>query len=319
MRVKDCINKFATYIDYLEKKNSKDLGDMTPDGKIRNAGKNNYTLYAQWYREYTRENYQAQPYCAMAVSVVLAQTYGLEVAKQLLCGELYYNCESFYQRAMRKHPERLVHVPAEGDIALFYNGSRHHHTGLVERVLQDGYVTIEANTSSGNNTVVPNGGATVRKLYKLDKHKVVFYRPPYATYGIDTSDLSAQLQTYAISTGQQGLRVMANLRVRALPDTDSAITGGLQDGDLIYPDQKAFDDRGVRWYHIPDGWVSGKYLTGWIYERGNGRWWYLTEGDKWYTDCIVSIDGKCYAFDGAGYMITEPVEVRPDEYGVLRL
>lgn len=319
MKVKDCIKKFESYINYLEKKNVRDLGDMTADGKIRNAGSNNYTLYAKWYRDLTGENYQAQPYCAMAVSDVFAQTYGLEVAKQLLCGDLYYNCEDFYQRTMRKHPERLYHIPVEGDIALFYNGKRHHHTGLVEKTLQNGYVTIEANTSSGNNIVVPNGGATVRKSYTLDKNKVVFYRPPYAAYGIDTSDQPEELKTYPISTGQEGLRVTEDLRVRALPDVSAAIMGGLRAGDVIYPDQKAFDDRGVRWYHIPEGWVSGKYLTGWIYERGNGRWWYLLEGDSWHTNCVAAIDGNCYAFDASGYMITGPVEVKPDEYGILHV
>ena len=319
MKVKDCIKKFESYINYLEKKNGRDLGDMTSEGKVRNAGSNNYTLYAKWYKEYTGENYQAQPYCAMAVSVVLAQTYGLEIAKQLLCGKLYYNCEDFYQRAMHKHPERMYHVPIEGDIALFYNGKRHHHTGLVEKTLQNGYVTIEANTSSGNNVVVPNGGATVRKSYTLDKNKVVFYRPPYKEFGIDISDQSEELQTYPISTGQGGLRVTADLRVRALPDVSAAIMGGLRAGDAIYPDQKTFDDRGVRWYHIPEGWVSGKYLNGWIYERGNGRWWYLLEGDSWHTNCVAAIDGNCYAFDASGYMITDPVEVKPDEYGILNL
>lgn len=128
------------------------------------------------------------------------------------------------------------------------------------------------------------------------------------------------LVTYPIGTGQGGLRVTASsLRVRALPSTDSPQTGSLAKGSVIYPDTKAFDDRGVRWYRTPEGWVSGAYLTGWILKGGNGRWWYLLEGDTWYSGTIAVIDGAVYAFDDSGYMITDPVELTPDGSGALHL
>ena len=128
------------------------------------------------------------------------------------------------------------------------------------------------------------------------------------------------LVTYPIGTGQGGLRVTASsLRVRALPSTDSPQTGSLAKGSVIYPDTKTFDDRGVRWYRTPEGWVSGAYLTGWILKGGNGRWWYLLEGDTWYSGTIAVIDGAVYAFDDSGYMITDPVELTLDGSGALHL
>ena len=316
--VDDLVATMESWLNYLEKKNGSDLGDMTDAGKKRNAGYNNYTLYAKWYKEYTGENYQAQPYCAVSVSCTFVNTFGLTLAKQLLGGDLYYNCQMFYDRIKAKYPERLHKTPKKGDVALFYNGKKHHHTGLVIKTTDGGYVTDEANTSSGNGVVVPNGGATTRKSYKMTDTRVDFYRPPYEALGVQISASDPELITYPISTGQGGLRVTASsLRVRALPSTESPQAGSLKQGDSIYPDAKAFDSRGVRWYRIPEGWVSGAYLTGWILEGGNGRWWYLLEGDEWYTGTLAVIDGAVYAFDDSGYMVTDPIELIPDSNGAL--
>lgn len=318
--VNDLVATIEAWLNYLEKKNGTDLGDMTDAGKKRNAGYANYTLYAKWYKEQTGENYQGQAYCAMAVSCAFVKTFGLSMAKQLLGGDLYYNCQMFYDRIKAKHPERLHKTPEKGDVALFYNGKKHHHTGLVIKTTDGGYVTDEANTSSGNGVVVPNGGATTRKSYKMSDTQVDFYRPPYEALGVSGGDGNSEPTNYPIGTGKAGLVVTASsLRVRALPSTDSPQVGSLKQGDAIYPDAKAFDDRGVRWYRIPEGWVSGAYLTGWILEKGNNRWWYLHSGDTWYTNTVAVIDGAVYAFDSAGYMITDPVELVPDGNGALHM
>lgn len=313
----DCIKVWESWLNYLEKKNGKDLGDMTEAGKQRNAGSANYTLYAKWYEMYTGENYQAQPYCAMAVSDAFVAAYGLDAAKGLLGGRLYYNCEEFYQRMRRECPERLHKTPKVGDVALFYNGFRHHHTGYVVKDTEGGFVTAEANTSSGNNIVVANGGATTRKSYALAKTRVDFYRPPYSDYGISETEVT--YPAYDIGTGAGGLVVLAEvLNVRRNPSTNAEIVGRLGKGEKIFPTQKAFDDRGVRWYYIPGrGWVSGTYLHGWVQEE-NDRWWYLLEGDTWYSSQAKEINGAVYAFDAAGYMVTEPITLYPDVNGALQ-
>lgn len=310
------------WLDYLEKRNSSDLGDMTDAGKLRNAGYNNYTLYAEWYRQQTGENYQAQPYCATGESMGYVQAYGLKLAKKLLGGDLFYNCEQFYQKMKKEHPDRLHDTAKVGDTVLFYNGSRHHHTGHVIKELTNGFVTEEENTSSGNNVVVPNGGATTRKSYTYDKVSAVFYRPPYAAFGISTTKEETVIEKYAINTDTMfGLivEVDKDLNIRRCPDVESEVIGQLHRGDSIKPTYKAFDERGVRWYYIPevDGWVSGNYLRGWIQES-NGRWWYLLKDGGWYAGVLKVIDGEAYIFDDAGYMVTEPTTIYPDKDGILR-
>lgn len=318
--VNDLVTTLEGWLNYLEKKNGTDLGDMTEAGKKRNAGYNNYTLYAKWYKESTGENYQGQAYCAMAVSCAFVTAFGLSMAKKLLGGDLYYNCEIFFQREKKAHPSRIHKTPAVGDVVLFDNGQRHNHTGIVVKVTSGGFVSIEANTSSGNGVVIPNGGATTRKSYTLAETRADFYRPPYDALGVSGGVVNSEPTNYPIGTGQTGLTVTASsLRVRALPSTSSPQVGSLKQGDHIYPDAKAFDERGVRWYHIPEGWVSGAYLTGWILEGGNNRWWYLLEGDTWHSGTLAVIDGAVYAFDDSGYMITEPVELTPDRSGALHL
>ena len=316
----EAIKLLEGWIDYLEKANSKDLGDMTPEGKRRNAGYNNYTLYAKWYKEYTAENYQGQPYCATGTSMAFVMAYGLETAKKLLGGDLYYNCEEFYQRMKKEHPERLHSEAKAGDVILFYNGSRHYHTGKVIRELEGGFVTIEENTTSGNNVVVANGGATTRKSYTYDKVNAVFYRPPYDECGISTEDPSMEITKYPINTQTMfGIIIQASsLNVRELPTTDSKAVGSLKYGDSVRPTYKTFDNRGVRWYYIPEknGWISGNYVKGWIQEE-NGRWWYALNGGGWTSGDVCVIDGVAYAFDDGGYMITEPVMVYPDASGAL--
>ena len=72
---------------YLEKKSNKDLDSFTA-----NAGSNNYTCFARDYYKHTGYNLQAQPWCAMYVSEVFVQAFGLEAAVKLLCGALYHFC-----------------------------------------------------------------------------------------------------------------------------------------------------------------------------------------------------------------------------------
>lgn len=329
-------------IGYLEKATKTDLGDMTPEGKIRNAGYNNYTLYWQWYKDATEKDYNGSAYCACFVSVVLCIAFGIMAAKRLLCGDLFIYCPDAYTR-FKKH-NRVFDTPEVGDVVLFWNSSlgRYGHTGLVVKVLKDekgkvtGFVTIEANTSSGNDTVVRNGGATCRKSYTLKNVTAKFCRPDYEAEGISLKDEpAADIVKYPILTSGKGLKVTAEdaLNVRNIPslkaigDIKSKVIGTIKKATYIKATFKAFDDRGVRWYYIEDakGWISGNYLEGWIQENPDknagtlNEWWYLLNGGGFYSHCVAVIDGKPYAFGDNGYMITEPVTVYPDASGALQM
>ena len=74
---------------------------------------------------------------------------------------------------------------------------------------------------------------------------------------------------------------------------------------MIRPTVKVFVD-GAAWFLTERGWVSGKCLTGWIQELSDAgqRWWYVDKNYKCLAGVVMEIDGKVYAFDLAGWMIT---------------
>ena len=69
----------------------------------------------------------------------------------------------------------------------------------------------------------------------------------------------------------------------------------------MQPINKCFAD-GDPWIQTADGWISGKYLEGWLLQ--DGSWWYLLSGYTYHHDTVYLIDGQAYAFDSDGWMIT---------------
>ena len=319
----DAIKIAEECLGYLEKATPYDLGDLTPEGKVRNAGYGNYTLYWDWFKTVTGDNYQGSAYCAGWLSVgYFVRAFGVDVAKKLLCGDLFIWCPDGYNQF--KKAGRIYDTPEVGDVPFYWNDNlgRWAHTGLVIKKLEDnGWVATEANTSSGNNTVVRNGGATVRKSYTYGGKKVAFGRPPYEEYGISMEDIIKDIVSSEINTNTMfGIIIDADtLNVRDIPTTkESKVVGQLKKGMRVNPTLKAFDEKGTRWYYVPekDGWISGNYVHGWIQEE-DGRWWYALYGGGWYTGDVFVIDGVSYIFDDAGYMVKDPVTVYPDENGAL--
>ena len=121
------------------------------------------------------------------------------------------------------------------------------------------------------------------------------------------------------------------------------VTGWLKRGDTWY----YLDDSGAMitgwkkingsWYYLAD---SGAMLTGWQTIEGKKYYFakaggqmvtgWLTEGDKYYyadaskdgaciVDCLKEINGKVYAFDKTGAMLTGTVEVEADQTGALSI
>lgn len=79
-------------------------------------------------------------------------------------------------------------------------------------------------------------------------------------------------------------------------------------GEIVSVDQKCFVS-GEPWMHTPAGWVSGRYLTGWLLQ--DGRWWYVDPGYTYPAGCCREIAGALYAFDPDGWMI-EAKNIQPD-------
>ena len=120
-----------------------------------------------------------------------------------------------------------------------------------------------------------------------------------ATVKADSDAGAADLKD--IKSGAHGLSITASsLIIRTAPA--GADSGKRYSKDQqVQPIRKCFVS-GAPWIDTADGWVSGKYLTGWVCQ--DGRWWYLTNDYTYLHDTVCQIDGQAYAFDSDGWMIT---------------
>jgi len=104
-----------------------------------------------------------------------------------------------------------------------------------------------------------------------------------------------------VKSGIHGLRVTASsLIIRTAPKGTDTGKRYIKD-QRVQPINKCFAD-GDPWIQTADGWISGKYLEGWLLQ--DGRWWYLLSGYTYRHDTVCRIDGQAYAFDSDGWMIT---------------
>ncbi|MGL5434293.1 MAG: hypothetical protein ACRDBO_02680, partial [Lachnospiraceae bacterium] len=93
----------------------------------------------------------------------------------------------------------------------------------------------------------------------------------------DGSELSVS-ESYEIGTSNSGLTTTADLNYRQSP-INGVVKGTYAKGTIVYPTAKCFAD-GAPWYKTDKGWISGKYLEGWIHELSDyaQRWWYVQPG-----------------------------------------
>lgn len=160
------INYARAWEGYLEKRTPEKLDSMT-----ENAGNNNYTVFAEMYKDYFGENYQGQPWCAVFVSVCFMTVFGEEIA------EHFAYCPTGVNNFKRN--KRFYTSPVVGDVIFFTNGKRAYHTGIVTGVKNSRVYTVEGNTSAGDG-VVENGGGVALKSYSLNNKKILGYgRPNY--------------------------------------------------------------------------------------------------------------------------------------------
>lgn len=174
---------------YCEKKDASNLGNSTPEGKIVNAGNNNYTIFGKHLLDTSGAkgtygiNYQ---WCDQFCDDILVRTFGAEKAKLLLGGWSAYTPTSaeFYKKMGQWH----ITGPKVMDQIFFKNTERIHHTGWVIEVGTSYVKTIEGNTSAGPN-VVANGGKVAIKTYSLSDPAIAGYgRPNWAIIDVGESE-----------------------------------------------------------------------------------------------------------------------------------
>lgn len=140
---------------YLEKATLVYLDDFQ-----RNAGYNNYTLFARDINNLGQPGCQGQPWCSVYQFWKLVKVFGLKKALEIMGGG-FYNCQSVTRHA--KANGTWKKTPKKGALIIFRNGA---HIGSV-RTYDTKYVyTNEGNTSSAPG-VVANGGSCRNKKYKL--------------------------------------------------------------------------------------------------------------------------------------------------------
>lgn len=161
-----------SYVGYLEKASNYMLEDKTA-----NAGSANYTIFAKKYAEYGFGNYQGQPWCATAVTVIFYDALGYDNASKIL--DPYSYCPygiNDWKKKGRWH-EEASYTPQKGDIIFFGNGYESTHTGIVRGVDSDRVYTYEGNTSDGT-TLIANGGAFCAKSYTRRYSRIMGYGNP---------------------------------------------------------------------------------------------------------------------------------------------
>lgn len=273
-------------IGYLEKASNNQL-----DSKTANAGSANYTKY---WRDMC-PSYQGQAWCNCFVNWCFTQAYGAAEAKKMLFstnGWSYYTPTSsdYFKtnKAWYSHPE-------VGDIIYFKNSSRIHHVGIVVKVDASKVYTVEGNTSGGSS-VVANGGGVFAKSYALTNTNIAGYgRPKYDVNSAIVTDIP-------ITTGRAGLKIVGTtaLNVRKSPDNGEVVATYKQN-QLVQVTAKA-KGNDVYWFKTKDGYISGKYVEGWIKE--SNKWWYVEKGYTFPSNIVKLIDNAYYAFDKDGWMIT---------------
>lgn len=277
--VKNLIDKATSWIGYLEKKSNKDLDDF-----IANAGSNNYTCFARDYSIHIGKHLQGQAWCAMFVSEVFVQIFGLETAKKLLGGSLYHYCPDGVNQF--KKLSQWYTRPEPGDIIFFTNGTRAYHTGIVTEVTSTRVKTIEGNTS-GASGVIENGGGVCQKSYSLSYDRIMGYgRPDWSIVQVKKSGWKEEDGGWRFYNGDTGLPVRNDWHE---------------------------DKEKNLWYWF-DG--AGLMVTNTWYQY-KGAWYYLG-ADGAMVKGLQAVDGKWYYLDQEGKMVMYPVTFKPGPDGALQ-
>lgn len=173
----------AGEVGYLEK--SKVAYKKDPsclDEKTRGAGNDNYTKYGRdMHKVYPAVMDFPAYWCDAFVDWCFYKAYGVANAKKLLCGN--FDDYTVASCQLYKNKGALDATPKKGAQVFFTrNGqvSGCYHTGLVYKVDDTYFYTIEGNTS-GASGVVRNGGGVAKKKYGIAayKGKVLFGHPKY--------------------------------------------------------------------------------------------------------------------------------------------
>ncbi len=170
------------WLGYLEKKRTTNPSEAYLLNFKANAGRDNYTIFAKWYKDYFGSTLQGEPWCAMFVSCVMRRALGTAIQQDI--APHFAGCTTG-TKMFKKKGMWVDGNPQPGDIIMFRDAKDKNlivHTGIVCKVDAKNVYTIEGNTSGGSE-VIANGGEVAIKRYALAYSRIAGYaRPNYAKY-----------------------------------------------------------------------------------------------------------------------------------------
>ena len=295
MTRQEAIDKVAAIakaeVGYMEKNKGQNLYTHTP------GGDGNYTKY--WAD--LKPSYQGSAWCNAWCMWILYKAFGKEIAKKMTYipnGQDF----SYYTPTTAgwfKANKAFDMNPLVGDFIYFKNSTRICHIEWVYRVTTTTIYTYGGNTSPGDGKVYPNGGMVCMKSYPRSLSRIAGYGHINWDLVADSTPIDTNIKMDIIKSGVEGLKLTANLNIRKAPKDGEVVRTAVA-GFKVKPLGKTYVD-GEPWIKIDGGWISGKYVEGWIQEPNN-KWWYVNAGWKYTTNGSQTIDGETYYFDKDGYM-----------------
>ncbi|MFV0529302.1 MAG: CHAP domain-containing protein [Lachnospiraceae bacterium] len=206
-------------VGYLEKASNSQL-----DSKTANAGYNNFTKY--WRDAFP--SYQGQYWCAIFVTWLLMQCFGVDAATKLLKHFPFVYCPTLAAKFT------VQSTPKVGCIVLFHNGTRFSHTGFVIGVSGNTFTTVEGNTSSVAG-VEPNGGGVFKKTHNVTSSTKFVYLDWSIVADIDTAQTKEEIIAWGFAidniSHEEAVKLVPQLQKRYVSIYASDYIRGSQNSD----------------------------------------------------------------------------------------
>ena len=264
---------------------------------------NNVKFNTDYYGKEVYDSSSATyPWCV----TFLWDVFRMAGAEKVFCdGIKTASTETVYSHYKDKN--MLFSKGQRGDIILLLTGEagknrRVNHAGIVVGVNTDGtYETIEGNTGNGD---IANGGMVMTRKRNFDGKGytiVGFARPDYKNQS------NIQVQTDKQTSNEIPISarltiVGSGVRVRTAPNTSSSLLKNLSEGEVVKASGR-IASRYNPWFHIAEGWISGKFVKGWIKDyNDNNRWWYVEKDYRYAKAEWKNISGNEYCFGKDSYL-----------------
>ena len=195
-------------VGYQEKASNSNLDDPTA-----NAGYNNYTKYGAWYGL----NGPGAPWCAMFVSWCCNKA---GVSTDIVPKTASVADFTSFAKNHNQFHAKSGYTPQPGDI-IIYGSAGNEHTGLVYGTDGDNVITIEGNTSSGNNA---DGGSCKKKTVSMSNSWIYgYFTPAYDGKMVSVGDGSDSGDSEESST-PTGLSILTSKMTEKLSPITDALT-----------------------------------------------------------------------------------------------